>query len=171
VNAEERGTSLLGHYAGPVTRLLAYVVDSFVSTTLFSVGVTAMLWVVDLLTNRHVDVEVGPWWLVPLGTFNFFYYWYCWSVSGKTPGKALLGLRVVRADGAPLGPLAAAIRVLTFPLSFAIAGLGFLGIVFGREHRALHDLLAGSAVVYDFDARAARLRFLARRHDDERVPR
>ena len=31
-----------------------------------------------------------------------------------------------------------------------------------REHRALHDLIAGTAVVYAWDARAARLRFLAR---------
>jgi len=31
-----------------------------------------------------------------------------------------------------------------------------------REHRALHDLIAGSAVIYAWDARAARLRFLAR---------
>jgi len=31
-----------------------------------------------------------------------------------------------------------------------------------HEHRALHDLIAGSAVVYSWDARAAQLRFLAR---------
>jgi hypothetical protein len=31
-----------------------------------------------------------------------------------------------------------------------------------REHRALHDLIAGTAVIYSWDARAARLRFLAR---------
>ena len=34
-----------------------------------------------------------------------------------------------------------------------------------REHRALHDLIAGSAVIYAWDARAARLRFLARQAD------
>jgi AcrR family transcriptional regulator len=48
-----------------------------------------------------------------------------------------------------------------FPLSFLLFGLGFLGILVQREHRALHDLIAGSAVVYAWDARAARLRFLA----------
>ncbi|MGH3277214.1 MAG: hypothetical protein ACRDNZ_23155, partial [Streptosporangiaceae bacterium] len=34
-----------------------------------------------------------------------------------------------------------------------------------REHRALHDLIAGTAVIYAWDARAARLRFLARQAD------
>ena len=37
-----------------------------------------------------------------------------------------------------------------------------LGILVQREHRALQDLIAGSAVIYAWDARAARLRFLAR---------
>ena len=31
-----------------------------------------------------------------------------------------------------------------------------------RRHRALYDLIAGTVVVYAWDARAARLRFLAR---------
>ena len=31
-----------------------------------------------------------------------------------------------------------------------------------REHRALYDVIAGTAVVYAWDARAARFRYLAR---------
>lgn len=38
--------------------------------------------------------------------------------------------------------------------------LGFPGILVQREHRALRDLIAGTAVIYAWDARAAR--FLAR---------
>jgi hypothetical protein len=34
-----------------------------------------------------------------------------------------------------------------------------------REHRAVYDLIAGTAVVYAWDARAARLRFLARQSE------
>jgi uncharacterized RDD family membrane protein YckC len=54
------------------------------------------------------------------------------------------------------------VRVCAFPLSVIPLGLGFVPIVTGREHRALHDLIAGTAVVYAWDARAARLRFLAK---------
>jgi hypothetical protein len=54
------------------------------------------------------------------------------------------------------------VRSLTFPLGFLTLGLGFLGILVQRKHRALYDLIAGTAVVYAWDARAARLRFLAR---------
>ena len=37
-----------------------------------------------------------------------------------------------------------------------------LVILVQREHRALHDFIAGTVVIYAWDARAARLRFLAR---------
>ena len=75
---------------------------------------------------------------------------------------ALLGIRVIRADGTVLPPKQGVLRSLVFPLSFLLFGLGFIGILVQHEHRALHDLIAGSAVVYSGDARAAQLRFLAR---------
>lgn len=75
---------------------------------------------------------------------------------------ALLGLQVVRAHGTRLDPWRGWVRSLTFPLGFLTLGLGFLGILVQREHRALHDLIAGTVVIYAWDARAARLRFLAR---------
>jgi uncharacterized RDD family membrane protein YckC len=56
----------------------------------------------------------------------------------------------------------AVVPTLAFPLSFLLFGLGFLGIVLGGKRRALHDVIAGTAVVYSWDARAARLRFLSR---------
>jgi uncharacterized RDD family membrane protein YckC len=78
-------------------------------------------------------------------------------------GAAVVGLEVVQADGSPIRPRQALVRVVAFPLSLLLFGLGFVGILVQREHRALHDLIAGTAVVYGWDARAARLRFLAQR--------
>ena len=72
------------------------------------------------------------------------------------------GARVTGAYGTRLDPWRGWVRSLTFPLGFLTLGLGFLGILVQREHRALYDLIAGTAVVYAWDARAARLRFLAR---------
>jgi hypothetical protein len=48
------------------------------------------------------------------------------------------------------------------PLSFLPLGFGLVGIVVGREHRALHDVLAKTTVVYAWDAQKVRLRRLAR---------
>src|ERR1017187_6522539 len=79
--------------------------------------------------------------------WELLYFAYSWSVGGKTFGMAGLGIEVVRSDGADLDPRRAAIRTLALPLSFLLCGLGFAGILFQREHRALHDLIAGTAVV------------------------
>jgi uncharacterized RDD family membrane protein YckC len=76
----------------------------------------------------------------------------------------------VRADGARASVRNGVLRTLALPLSFATLGLGFVPIITGRQRRALHDRIAGTAVVYAWDARAARLRFLARQQHVEDVP-
>ena len=152
-----------GHYAGPVTRLVAYVVDQGIVAGVFTLSLALLGFAVDLLTHGEVDLSVpglvlsgvyALWWLA--------YYGYPWAVSGKTLGMAIIGIRVVNEDGADLSPKAAVIRALTLPLGFLTLGLGYLWALVDVRRRALHDRLARSAVVYDWDARAARLRFLAR---------
>jgi uncharacterized RDD family membrane protein YckC len=93
---------------------------------------------------------------------------YFWAASGKTPGMVMLGVQVVGQDGSPVGTKRGLVRTLAFPLSFLLLGLGFLGILLGRDRRALHDVIAGTTVVYDWDAREARLRSLARKGNGRR---
>jgi uncharacterized RDD family membrane protein YckC len=152
-----------GHYAGAVSRLAAFVVDQSAATTAYSLGTAVVAWCIGLVTNQEIDVSVTGW-LSVLGylVWLFLYYAYPWAMSGKTLGMTLLGIRVVTAQGAPIGARTAAVRTLALPLSFFTLGIGFLPILFGRERRALHDRIAGTAVVYAWDAQAARWRFLAR---------
>ncbi len=60
---------------------------------------------------------------------------------------ALFGVRVVRADGTGASARRAVARTLAFPLSFLFLGLGFSGILLGGRRRALHDVIAGTAVI------------------------
>lgn len=155
-----------GHYAGAATRLAAYAIDQAVATGLYSAGAAAFAWVLSLVTSGTLD----PTPLVGFASAGYLlwlvlYFGYPWAVSGKSLGMAVLGLRVVAADGSPLPPRRAFLRIVAFPLGFLTLGIGFLGILVGREHRAVYDRIAGSAVVYDWDARSARWRFLARRRD------
>lgn len=152
------------HYAGSVSRFAAYVIDVAVSSGVFTLVLAAVSYGVHIVTGHDVswnrsNAVVGGVFVAWL----FAYFAYSWAVSGRTFGMAVLGIRVVRADGTDLRPTRAIVRTLAFPLSFLLCGLGFAGIVVQREHRALHDLIAGTAVVYGWDARAARLRLLARR--------
>lgn len=156
--------SLQSHYAGAASRFTAYVVDATVSSGVFMLGLAAVSYAAGIVTGHTVTWEKGgPIAGIAFLGWQFVYYAYSWGSSGRTFGMALLGLRVVHRSGTGLSPSRAIIRTVAFPLSFLLLGLGFAGIVLQAERRALHDLLAGSAVVYDWDARAARLRFLARR--------
>jgi uncharacterized RDD family membrane protein YckC len=152
-----------GHYAGSVSRFLACAIDLAVSSGLFALGLAGASLVAQVVTGHPVswsraNIVVA----IIFAAWELLYFGYSWAASGRTFGMAMLGVRVVRADGEALDPWRGAARAAVFPLSFLFFGLGFLGILLQREHRALHDLIAGSAVIYAWDARAARLRFLAR---------
>jgi len=154
----------LDHYAGAASRFLAYAVDVIISWSLYTLGVAGVTFVVKIVTGRSVSWHPTSSIVVAVifAVWELAYFGYCWAAGGKTPGMALLGVRVVRADGTEIDPWRGVVRALAFPLSIIVFGLGFAGILLQREHRALHDLIAGTAVVYAWDARRARLRSLAR---------
>ncbi len=152
-----------GHYAGAVSRLVAFAADAGASWGLFTLGAAALSFSIQLVTGGHFTLthhQVAS--LVVLVIWEFLYFAYQWTLGGKTIGMAVLGIRVVRMDGTPIGWRQAVVRTLALPLSFLVLGLGFLGILTNRDRYALHDRIARTAVVYSWDARAARLRWLAR---------
>jgi uncharacterized RDD family membrane protein YckC len=163
--AIEPQPSQQGEYAGPVTRVLAYAVDAATSVIVFTVTVAVTFFLIDLVAKVDVDPDDIPAWVSGLlfAGWLFVYFGGSWAASGKTAGMALLGLRVVNRDGSALDPWRGLVRAPALALSLMTFGLGLIGIVIGKEHRGLQDVLAGSVVVYDWDARAAQLRFLARR--------
>lgn len=143
-------TELQGRYAGPVSRLAAWLVDVAFGTVALALTVVAAAVVIDLLTGDRVTIRLPTAFGVPAtSVWLALYLLVSWAVPGRTLGMAIFGLRVVRSDGTPVGWGHAALRVLTFPFSYA-CGLGLLGIVLGRRHRALHDVVADTVVVYDW---------------------
>ncbi len=152
-----------GHYAGGASRLAAFALDVGAVWLVYTVGTAALSLATQLVTGRSLVLARHQLdGAIVLVVWSFVYYAYQWALNGKTVGMALLGLQVVRADGSPLTVRQAVVRTLVLPLSFALAGTGLLGVLVQRERRALHDLVARTAVVYSWDARAARLRWLAR---------
>jgi uncharacterized RDD family membrane protein YckC len=155
--------SLQGHYAGFASRFAAYLVDAGAATGLFALALATISFAAQVLTGSSISWNKSDFWLsLAYVVWLFIYFAYSWAASGKTFGMALLGVRVVRGDGADAGARRAVVRTLALPLSFLLFGLGFLGILLGDQRRALHDVIAGTVVIYSWDARAARLRFLSR---------
>lgn len=72
-----------------------------------------------------------------------------WSITGRTLGKQMMGLRAVRKDGERIRhgrAFARAFLCTLFPI-------GLVWCAIDRRHRAVHDLILGTAVVYDWHRR------------------
>jgi uncharacterized RDD family membrane protein YckC len=177
IPSPERTIRRQGNYAGAVSRLIAFVIDVIVVWVVYALATLATEAFLKLITghswslfsnHRILDLCI-------LVAWGFFYFAYQWAVSGRTLGMATFGLQVVTAEGRPISHRQAVLRTVGLGLTFLTLGIGFLGIVYQRERRALDDFVAGTAVVYEWDARAARLRWLAhkdggRRPSAEGVP-
>jgi uncharacterized RDD family membrane protein YckC len=70
-----------------------------------------------------------------------------WKYKGTTIGGIVCGLRVVRLDDRPLDWQTTVVRALGCFLSLAVAGLGFVWVVFDSERQSWHDKIAGTVVV------------------------
>lgn len=166
-----------GHYAGAVSRGLASLLDLGIVLGLFTAGLAGVQLLSDVVFGAPRTISgTGPVSIIALVTWGFIYMYASLAIAGRTPGKGIVGLRVVGADGSVLPGRKALIRTVAFPFSIAILGLGLVGIALQREHRALHDLLANTAVIYDWGERAAEVpgplsEFIARRAGSEYTTR
>jgi uncharacterized RDD family membrane protein YckC len=79
------------------------------------------------------------------------YFGYFWSRNGQTLGYMALGLRLVRADGAPVSFGLGAIRYVLIYLSFAVCLIPAIVSAFmvglGSRKQAIHDMIVGTLVV------------------------
>ena len=104
----------------------------------------------DLLVAGILDRN--PMAVGAIGLFSgltILYELYCAGIAGQTLGMRLVHIRVIAARGRPPGAVRGLIRVLVFAVSVLPGGLGWLWALFDREHRALHDHLAGTYVILD----------------------
>lgn len=131
--------------AGPAPRLWAWAVDT-------------ALWVAILIAGLLVlgELEVlGDASQGMLFLFAFLLWWgwpMAWeALDGRTPGKRLVGLRVVRRDGLPIGWREAFLRGLLMAADFLPLGYatGLVCMLFVPGFQRLGDLAAGTVVVHD----------------------
>ena len=155
----ERAVALQGHYAGSPSRFLAFVIDTFLAGTLYTIGLALFTFALEVVTGiTWVDDEHRLLISVAYVLWMLLYLAVPTGVAGRTIGKAVLGLFVVRSNGDRIDLRHTFLRTLAFPLSFLMFGVGFLFGLIRRDRRQLHDLIADTAVVYAWDADVARIR-------------
>jgi len=98
-------------------------------------GVGAVLAATGLLTLISFAVGIA-------------YQVYFLTTRGATPGKMVLGLKVIRADGGPISAGLAVGRYLAQILSAMILLIGYIIAGFDSEKRSLHDRICDTRVIY-----------------------
>lgn len=121
-------------YGGFWVRLVAWLIDGLI---MIVPGFVLNLAVADHYTAAGINVLVGLAYTVGF-----------WIVEGATPGKMVMNLRVVNADGSPINPGQAVIRYFGYILNGFTLGIGYLLIVFSDRKQGLHDHIAGTVVVH-----------------------
>ncbi|MEI7745964.1 MAG: RDD family protein [Actinomycetota bacterium] len=159
--SRQQEQSRRGHYAGPLSRLVAFALDIGALWGIFVLATASINFALVLVTGHQFALQRTRWYLVvALAIWGFVYFAYQFALGGKTLGMALMGLRVASLDGADITRRQAILRTLCLPISLLPFGLGFLGLIFGRQRRGLHDLAASTTVLINWDAEVGRLTWL-----------
>ena len=82
-----------------------------------------------------------------LGWGAFYFTGMLLLMKGQTPGKRLLGRRVIRLDGRPITAWIAFERFGGYAASAAIGLLGFAQMLWDRNRQALHDKAVETVVI------------------------
>jgi uncharacterized RDD family membrane protein YckC len=138
--------------AGPFRRLPAYLLDLLIR---FALVVAVML----TLTFSLGMIGVGLW-LVIFFVIEWFYaglfetFW-----NGQTPGKRVMGIRVVSIEGQPISGWQAVLRnvlrvadalpIVPSGLPLGFYQVGLLAAMMNSRYQRLGDLAAGTMVVVE----------------------
>jgi uncharacterized RDD family membrane protein YckC len=95
----------------------------------------------DVLSGANVALQCVSV-LIALAYFVIF-----WATSGQTPGKMALGIKVIGADGTPVGWGKALLRYVGYIISGLVLALGFIWIAFDARRQGWHDKIAKTYVV------------------------
>jgi uncharacterized RDD family membrane protein YckC len=122
-----------GETAGFVERLIAYIID--VVILIIPLLIISLLFPFELYVIAAIVIGVA-------------YYVYFWTSSGATPGKMVMGLKVVRADSGELvDPGTAILRYVGYIVSGLVLYLGFLWIIWDPNKEGWHDKIAKTRVI------------------------
>lgn len=137
--------------AGAASRCLAATVDTLLILLLQIVlGVSVLsLDALNLAIERAGSVFFALWAILAFVLLWGYYLFFELLWSGQTPGKRLIGLRVLREGGRPIDFSASAVRNLVRAADFLpfAYGLGVLVMFADPRARRLGDLAAGTLVV------------------------
>ena len=149
-------------FAGFWRRLVAFMIDSTIVTIIFVVlcVITALAFFfgamsadnnawINNLANLKAFSSILLLTMVFYIAINTAYFTYFHGTTGRTPGKMLLGLQVLSADGTPISFGIAFLRAVGYLVSSLLGTIpiGFIWAAFDKKKQAWHDKIAGTVVI------------------------
>ena len=140
--------SMAGNPAGFWIRVAAYLMDEAIISL---AAILLMNIFIGMDPNESVKQLVGAstGWEIPLSTMfaGAAYYTFAIGQWGQTVGKAIMGLKVTRADGSRLSFQRSFARYWAYLIPAIPLGLGFIAIALSSQKRGWHDLVCNTQVV------------------------
>ncbi|MEW1953861.1 RDD family protein [Terrabacter sp. NPDC080008] len=142
-----------GRHAGLVTRLIAAALDLVVVAAVLAAAYAGWCGFLLLLDPRGFSFpEVGVVFsLLSAFVVSVGYLTVAWSLSGRSYGDLVMGLRVVGPGGRRLHVVSAFLRAV----ACVVLPIGLLWIGVSRQKRSLQDVVLRTSVVYDWQPRTA----------------
>lgn len=97
-------------------------------------------------TLFHQLMSVPLTWAIA-GAIKIAYFVGFWAWRGQTPGKMILGIKMIRTDSSPVTLGYAFLRYLGYIVSAITLYIGFFWIAFDSHKQGLHDKIADTYVV------------------------
>jgi len=145
-----------GRRAGLVTRLVAATIDGVVVGLVLLAGYFGLAALLFFVNPRNFSMPHAGlvFSLASAFVVTFVYLTLAWTLSGRTYGYLVMGLRLLGRRDQPPGLVGSAGRALFI----ALVPIGVFWLLVSRDNRSLQDVFLGTSVVYDWQPRAARAR-------------
>ena len=136
----------VGMTAGFISRALAIGIDTVLLTLIIAGGSWVIRSFIDLILGTD-PLQLDPvvlFFVAPV--MAVLYFALSTDLTGRTPGKWIMGLRVVRTGGGDITLGRALLRSLGYIVSLIPLGAGFFWVLVDDERRGWHDHIAGTKV-------------------------
>jgi uncharacterized RDD family membrane protein YckC len=148
-------------YRGVGLRLLAFIVDGIV--------LLIISYLLNVATGTQIFVNTASNKIMPTATWHQWvflviliaYFAGFWAWRGQTPGKMLVGAKIVKKDGSDIGIVRSLLRFIGYFLYLVVVALtgtrliilivmiifGLIIVVLNKRKQGIHDFIAGTVVI------------------------
>lgn len=145
-------------YRGAFSRAVAIILDIVVLFIVHTI-LAALFGTETAIGETEDTIKMLPQWALFIMGFVYFVGFWVWR--GQTPGKMLMGAKIVKTDGSPIGFGRSLLRYIVYMaygtaigytinnlyVAVVIALIPLVIVIFSKRKRGLHDLVAGTCVI------------------------